>query len=508
MSAKPREGVCGASGVGDTGLSCEEVNVIISDLHIGEGQKVRVEYGGRRGVSRACQAVLRTLRLRKEKEQEIDNPLEGFHFDNEFSDLLDLFAERFSSVEVLRLRLLGDILDPLCVTLNGRYDVAKHEHEGAEKMRAIIAGHPMFFDTLKRFLERSNCLLDMFVGNHDLFLVWDSVREMILERITGGDADLAAKVRFIGGEDSFCLVERDVLYGHGMEVEPHNYIDPKNVIVREVVGMKLQKPILNTPLGSYLFVYLAIPLKLHNHLLGNLREDSDVWAHALRCNWPWGGFAFVMQVWLLAYVSFFAFWDFRRKASFRQILDIVVATATVHRFDKYIERLFRENEGVRVVVQGHTHKFKRESGKRGTHINPGTWTTAYRMYEPEFERKWVRLERLEPYWRTLCHFFHTGKVKFAARMTRFIGVLSVIGILATFVIGGFWPVDTLQIKFLTGIVTAFIVLASLFRLLSAEPVIVDDTRMTFGLIRHYTDGSMDADLMEYLPDKKDFRECV
>ncbi|MEA3249018.1 MAG: hypothetical protein U9Q03_01525 [Patescibacteria group bacterium] len=508
MSTMSRDESRASTDANGSGRRYEEVCIVVSDLHLGEGMRVRVEYDGRRGIGRAWRALVRVARRRKDKIEDIENPLEGFLFDSEFSDFLDLMTERYGSTDAIRLKLLGDTFDPLTVTWQGRYEDPPYEHVGLDKMKRIIAGHPVFFGALARFAGRSNHRIDIFVGNHDLFLAWPSVRELLLKHVSGGDSGLLSRIRIIDHSQSFEEVDKQVLYVHGMDAEPHNEIDPKKAVVTDVLGVKLQKPILNAPYGSYMFVDLGIPLKLHNKYLGRLREDRDVWKHAARRQWLWGLYALIRLIWHFIYAHFFSFWDFRRKASTRKILDIVLATMTKHPVDKYALRLLKERECARVVVLGHSHKWKRDSGKDGTYLNTGTWTVSYRMFEREFELSWKRLQRFEPYWRTLQHFFRTGEVRFASRMIRFAASLTAIAILGTFVAGGFWPIDSFQLKVMGGIAIVFMGLVMTFRLFSVEPRLVDDTKLTFGLIRHFDDGTLKADLMEYLPDEKDFRECV
>jgi hypothetical protein len=52
------------------------------------------------------------------------------------------------------------------------------------------------------------------------------------------------------------------------------------------------------------------------------------------------------------------------------------------------------------------------------------------------------------------------------------------------------------------------VVSGLFRIFAIKPGIVDDTKFTFGLIRHYSDGGLKADLMRYVPQDDVIRECV
>ena len=506
MPTMPHDDSCDATGADVSGSPYSEVSIVVSDTHLGEGRRVRVEYDGRRGIGRAWRALARVVLRQGDKFQEIDNPLDDFQLDSEFADFLDMMGERYAGADSVRLRLLGDIFDPLIVAWQGRYVDPPYESVGAYKMIRIIEGHTPFFDALGRFIRRANCRIDVFTGNHDLFLAWPSVRALLLDRICGGNPELLGKVDFVDHKHGFRTLDKGVLYEHGNNAEAHNRVDPENAVVRDVLGVTLRQPILNAPYGSYMCVDLAIPLKLRNGLVGRLREDRRVWTHAFRHRWLWGAYALVRLIWHFIYAHFFAFWDFRRKANSRKILDIVLATTTKNPVDRYAMQLLRERDDARVVVLGHSHHWRRLSSAHGTYLNTGNWTVAYRMYQREFERTWKSLEWLEPYWRSLRHFFRTGEMRFASRMIRFTGVLAFIAALSTFAIFGLWPLDTLQVKALAVILLIFVVVAGVFKMFSVEPKIVDDTRLTFGLIRHRKDGSLQADLMEYLPEEKDFRE--
>lgn len=493
----------------------DEVDVVVSDLHLGEGPRVTVEYGGRCGMSRAWHAILHRAFGRGERLEEVDNPFDDFPFDGEFTDFLTLVRERFGEAGTLHLRLLGDTFDPLAVTWQGRYEEPRYEDAALDKMSRIMRGHAGFFRAVSEFLSAPNCRVDVYIGNHDLFLAWPSVRRLITDELTAGCAEKISRLRFICQEHGFETLERGVLYSHGNRSEAHNYVAPKDVIVDEVFGVKLKRPILNIPYGSYAVVNLVLPLKRRNPLVGRMRHERYIWWHAMRHRWLWGLYAGVMLVWHFLYSSFFAALDIRRKSSLRRVLGTAAATVRSHPVDDDALQLLKERDDVRVIVFSHTHAAIRVSNDYGTYINTGNWSRSFRLEEKEFVLKWGAFRRLEFCWRALAHFFRTGEVRFAWRLIKFAGIAAAIAAISAYVCGAFdggawdfWPMGTAEVKTLAAIALAFLLVTSLFRLFAVEPTVVDDTKFTFALIRHGRDASLKADLMEYLPEEKNIRECV
>jgi len=446
----------------DYGRKYETVDIVVSDLHLSEGARVSLIYGGRRGISRAGRSVLHHVFGVGERREEVDNWLEEFHYDGEFANFLDLICERYRDCGTLRLRLLGDIFDPLTVSWKGQYQDPLYEDVAEAKLRRIIAGHPTFIQSLARFVARPNCRLDFFAGNHDLFLVWPKVQQLLRVVLANGDADLNSKIRFVDHLQCFRLKEQGVLYEHGNKAEPHNSVKPKDAIVTEVLGQELKHPILNAPYGNYMFVDMVIRLKYGNPLVGSVRSDKRVWNYAFRYRWVWGLRTGVLLLWHFIYSHFLAIADIRRKATFRRILDIVAWTTSNQSVDQYAEQLLERNPDVKVVALGHSHNKRCLTSDKGTYLNVGNWSRSYRLEEPAFEMTWDRWPRIEFAWRALQHFFLTGEVRFAWQLTKFVGGLALIAAMLAFLFGAFdggawtfWPLDPITAKVLVGIALVF-----------------------------------------------------
>ncbi len=168
----------------------------------------------------------------------------------------------------------------------GRLVDPPYEDVAVEKMHTIVAAHPVYFDALAVFVRDSNARLDVFVGNHDVFLAWPGVQEVLRVRLAGADAALRGRIRFFDTRRRFELVEHGALYYHGHNADVDLRIDPERTIVPpEETG--LAAPILNMPYGSYLVSDLLAVVKQRNVLVGRSERHREVLHNAVRYRWGW-----------------------------------------------------------------------------------------------------------------------------------------------------------------------------------------------------------------------------
>jgi len=494
----------------------DEVNVVISDSHLSEGLIRREKFRPSR-LRRAWRWLV-GLFSHPVRHPVIDplNPLEDFPDDNKFVSFIDKVLETYGQARIVRLRLLGDIFDPLAVTWNGRFADPPYEHAAAGKMGRIMAGHPAFFDALARFLRQPNCCLDLFVGNHDLFLVWDRVQAKVVRRLSGGDAELAKKIRFIDHRVGFRDIDKGVLYYHGNDAEANNTVDPEAVVLTQRFGREIKHPILNVPYGSLMTVGLVNKIKLHNPLVGRLTNYKALWQNAALHKWGWAGYVVMAAVGNYVFNAFFDIWDVRRKTNLRNHLRMAFENLVEQPVDGYAKKLLKEHEGrIKAVILGHSHEWRRVTDSLGTYINTGAWQLLFDLRWPKFDLKWKRLRHLELVWLTTKHLVQTGELRFGAYVSRILGWITTVLVLLTFLLISFpkegwrlWSYQLADLKVPIGILLVFILVSGLIRFLSVKPMVVVTQRLTFGLVRHYGDGGMNVELMEYKPEENSFRECV
>lgn len=492
----------------------EEVNVVVSDMHLSAGKTLTVR--ARHTFRYKAARLVRRIRGHAEPPDvvEVPNPLEDFLYDDVFAAFVNHLVRRFEGADVLRLRLMGDVFDPLAITWQGRLVDPPFETVAVRKMRAVIAGHPGFFDALALFVRGPNAKLDLFVGNHDQFLAWPRVQREIVRRVAGDDLAAASRIRFVDQSMDFEETSRDVLYYHGMNADPHNRMDPKQTLLTELFGKRMKRPVLNQPLGSHMTVELASRIKLFNELVGRTHSERDVWIDAIKRRWSWGVYAGLMLAWFL-YNQLFSTFDHRRRTKVTTILEVILSMFRKNPVDGYAAKLLRQREGVRVVVLGHSHVARRVTGPEGTYLNTGTWSHTVKLVWPTFDLRWKRFRWLELAWRTLLHFLRTGELRFARQMTKLLGFVAGIAaacayLMMSFTQNGFGDLSpTLTVlKVPVGILLVFYVIKGLFGIFAVKPDVVDATRFTFALVTHGHDGRLTADLMEYVPDEDVVRECV
>ena len=516
----------GADASPDASFPYDEVEVIVSDQHLGAGRTLQVRVRHTWGFK--LQSLLKALRGHAEPPDVIDvaNPLEDFLFDGEFAAFLKKIAESFGDARVLRLRLMGDCFDPLAVTWRGQMSDPPYEGVGAYKMRAIIRGHRRYFDALAAFVRRPNARLDVFVGNHDQFLCWPSVQRLLLRRVAGGDAATRDRIRFVDQSMDFTDSHRGVEYYHGMNCEPHCSVDPRNAILFERFGRMLKRPVLNKPLGSEMTVDLANRIKLQNSHVGRLRSEKEIWRYAARFKWMWSVFAVFHLVSHLFSNQVAVFWDWRRRTGvlmlFRMMLGklretvAVIASTTRHNpVDAYAERELLRRPDVRLFVLGHSHSPRLVQGTDGAYLNTGTWAKTLQFVYPTFEYRWRLFRPVEVFWHSLRHFLSTGKFSFVKQLTKLVGFVGTAAAMLAFLLTSFsknrfhflWY-DLVDFKLPVGILLVFFLIAGIFRIFAVKPMEVDDTRLTFGLVRHGKDGSLSVDLKEYHPETDSLRDYV
>ncbi len=439
------------------------------------------------------------------------SPLEDFLYDAVFDGFITKILAEYGHADQLVLDLMGDCFDPLAMPWKGTLQDPPYETVAVRKMRTIIRGHKMYFDALTRFLCTSNTQLAVFVGNHDHFLVFSRVQREIVRRIAHGNAELASRIRFVDQHVNYEEYEDGVLRYHGQNADAHNIMDPKTAILTNYFGVKLKRPMLNKPLGSHMAMELSARLKLKNPLIGRLEFERQTWQDAIRNKWGWAVFAGLMVLWFF-YLQFIALPDFRRKVGLGTVLRVIAGTTKKDPVDDYATKRLAERNDVRVIILGHSHGPRRNTGPNGTYINTGWWGKRLKLIWPTFTYSWQRFRWLEAHWRRFRYFLETGKVPFARKLTKIIGYTTTVAVLVAYLFTSFdvgdWSVTLWQLKIVAGIVLGFTLLKAALRFSAVKPEVVEDPQFTFALVQHKSDGGLTADLMEYLPEDNSIRECV
>jgi len=122
------------------------------------------------------------------------------------------------------LVLNGDIFDFLKCPYRGKYPKHITEKVSLIKFKKILKAHPLFFKTLKLWLNNSSKSRIIFItGNHDYDTVFPKIQEMIKKAINQKEKE---RIIFPGFEYTDNLVH----FEHGSQLDPIFKVDPSKFI--------------------------------------------------------------------------------------------------------------------------------------------------------------------------------------------------------------------------------------------------------------------------------------
>lgn len=321
----------------------KRLKLIVSDLHLGRG--ARTETG--------------TL-----------NILEDFHHDQKFAEWINHYSSGEFSDSEIELIFNGDILNLIQCDYHGHYPVILTEEVSCEKVRSIIAGHPVFFAALKRFVNHPHHTITYILGNHDQEMFWNNARE-ILERSVGSPIEWKNFHYQIDG----------MHIEHGHQYEAVNRVDPN----RPFLTSGLPEPILNLPWGTLFTIQFLMKIKGRRPALDKVRPfRALLWWSIVHDTW----LTISSLSKLCAYFISTRFSKNRyRQSSLKTTLKILKEASIFPDLSSAAKQILRSPE-IHTVIFGHSHVYRVlpvTDGKQ--YINTGTWTDVISMDIENFARQ-------------------------------------------------------------------------------------------------------------------------
>ena len=308
----------------------KKIKLVVSDLHLGVGR------------------VLESGQL---------NSLEEFYFDERFAEFLHFYSTgEYADCEA-ELILNGDILNFLQVDFKGHYLTVITEGITLEKLKRVVKGHPLFFQSIRDFAAREGCTVTYVVGNHDQGMLWPLAREYLNE-VLGVSVRYKNLVYFFDG----------VHIEHGHMHEAANRVDPRRFFLKK----DLAEPILNLPFGSHFFLEFVLKIKHSYPHVDKIRPFNRMMRWAL-FNETWftlkGIFALIFYFMKSAFIK-----DPRRSFPLKRIIKIFFESAVFPDLSESARRILND-ERVHTVIFGHSHVYRyRQWGENKEYFNTGTWT--------------------------------------------------------------------------------------------------------------------------------------
>ena len=327
----------------------EHIKLVISDFHLSRGRYTR---DGRR------------------------NPLEDFHQDERFREMLEHYTSGHYAQIPVELVVNGDFFDPLAVNSlpePGRktprldYPTEVEEDAAVSKFRLICEGHPVTIDALRSFLQRGKKIIFRW-GNHDAALLWPKVQEAIREILGPPRPEALEFQQQPYVFDRICI-------DHGHQYETLNHFDENRMFLdrRTKEGVKR---IQNLPFGSFFVLGFLNRIKLKrsyinqvypfkNYLLWSLFMDPVFFfVNGFKVAW------FFIKMRFVTHPMRFA----------RIHKTFLLITESFHRksLEDHAEKTFFGATGSEVpydiLILGHNHQAAHRVFPGGkTYLNTGTW---------------------------------------------------------------------------------------------------------------------------------------
>jgi UDP-2,3-diacylglucosamine pyrophosphatase LpxH len=330
-------------------MSEKKIKLVISDFHLSRGKWLK---DGRR------------------------NPLEDFHQDERFQELLDYYSIGDYENADVELIINGDFFDPLAViplpnvheklpTLE--YPLEVEEPAAVQKIATILDGHPITFDALHVFLKRGKKIIFRW-GNHDAVILWPGVQKLLHQRLAPPHPEQLTFQQKPYIFDRICI-------DHGHQYEIINQFDEEQIFIERQTKYGLKK-IQNLPFGSFFvlgflnrvklsrsYINQVQPLSLYVRIFALLEPISFI-SHSLHLFW------FFIKMRFITHPMRFA----RIKKT------ILIILEALHRpsLEEVSESFFFGPEGEQLpydtLIMGHNHQATVRifpGGKQ--YINTGTW---------------------------------------------------------------------------------------------------------------------------------------
>ena len=319
--------------------------VVISDLHLGAGTSVN----NRR------------------------NFLEDFHYDKELIEFIDYHSSGHYLDRDVELIINGDLFDLLAVPFVQYFDDEFWSERAAlDKLKMILEAHMGVIESLKDFLSYPNNNIVYIIGNHDAELVFESLRNYLLELFPENDR---AKFRILLNDDTVYIPEEGIVLKHGHEYELAHHFSIKTCIATDINHNKYFIP----PWGSYYVTRVINKFKESRDYINAVRPVNKFIINGIIYD-PLYTFRFI-------FANFYYFMMVRFVMIFKQnkklgevFNHVKNEVQLFQNYETLTEEYVTSNENIKALIVGHTHDpIFREYEDGSIFINTGTWTKMYNL---------------------------------------------------------------------------------------------------------------------------------
>jgi UDP-2,3-diacylglucosamine pyrophosphatase LpxH len=331
----------------------KRLKLVISDFHLSRGKWLK---NGRR------------------------NPLEDFHQDERFREMLNHYSTGVHAEYDVELIVNGDFFDPLAVIPlpgpNGKmpkleYPLEVQEQPAIAKFQTILEGHPVCVRAFRDFLKRGKKVTFRW-GNHDAALLWPGVQKLLRDELAPPQPE---QLEF---QQKPYIFDR-VCVDHGHQYEVINHFDELNIFIERKTpeGTTL---IQNLPFGSFFVLGFINRVKLQRGFINQVQPLNNYvrlsffldplffFTNGIRVAW------FFIKMRFITHPMRFA----RLKKTILLLLEMFNRPS----LEEIAEEIFSGDSGTNseavpfdTLIMGHNHQPTTRifpGGKQ--YINTGTWT--------------------------------------------------------------------------------------------------------------------------------------
>jgi len=236
----------------------------------------------------------------------------------------------------------------------------------------ILEAHPGVIEALRDFISYPNNKVVYILGNHDAELVFESLRDYIMELFPEKDR---GKLRILINDDTVYIPEEGIIVKHGHEYELAHQYKLADCIATDINHNKYFVP----PWGSY---YVT-------RVINKFKEARD-YINAVR---PINKFIINGMIYDTLYTSRFMFANFyyflmvrfvmifKQNKKFNELFSHIQNGMQLFKnYETLTEEFVTSDENVKALIVGHTHDpIFREYDDGSIFINTGTWTKMYNL---------------------------------------------------------------------------------------------------------------------------------
>lgn len=303
--------------------------LILSDLHLGKGR------------------FLRNGQV---------NLLEDFYEDEKFFEFCEYYSKGDYDKENVHLVLNGDILNLIQIEVDGVFTSLIDDTVTVKAIDQIVAGHPKFFEGLRRFLKTPNKEITYIIGNHDAGMAFKKAQEA-LRKYVGEELKFAFSINLCG-----------VHIEHGHRFEAINTVPDEKYFMEGPNG----RIILNLPWGSLFCIHLLPILRKDRPNIDKVRPLSSYIKWCFFHDTP---FFFRMARIVLKYLIQSNFDEYiKENRNIKSTLSILKQVTIYPLYGKKAKAILRRHPEIHTVIMGHTHVVEWERFPENKYyFNTGTW---------------------------------------------------------------------------------------------------------------------------------------